>query len=663
MPSRCCVSIAKSGLKNELNKEEALQDFLGSFKTSLNNASVYFKEHPIFIRSIEDLKKKIDSLHKFMNPIKIGIAPRSLFIDGQNWEKVGVYKELASFFHLRKIESIEIREGTSREDLVFFLSKVSLPAKEIFKKGGPEAILDREGVSPLLVKGLDYSQLLGQEGTESKDIWAYLFQGIVRKPDARRLSEFADNFEKIIAKFQVNDLLTNKELQENIYKFISYLQGVDKDKFSHCSQEIARLILKDKLIPRDVPVDKLKVFLKDLSGDELAHTLWEELSADNNFDSLNFNVLRSLLDQKQNSEVAASLADKIRSNELLQSNPLAKKKIKELFSAVGTAADMESYQRSLSGLLKSTVFEETAKQGLEEGPLHRHYRFLILDLLREEKNKTRLLLLSEKLTEELNAILKNADTDCLKIFFDIVRNRKNDTLFNNIFEPFKKGIFNFMERALLDGSLAQGLECFADCQEESSLPSEYYINKIFNERKLNPFTLRLFLRFFPDALAHFCSNLQKKAQDLEFLRNVAQSLGLADSPLSKQILQHMFSFSHILVKMEVLKTMQKLHICPEEFLLPIIRGRDVSLKKEAFSLFLGDEKAERKALDELLGISNPWGLKNKLLLENIGLVIEAKAVHRAREHLLALSKKRFFWNSALRNKAREALEGVYATDS
>ena len=102
-----------------MTKEEALWDFLASLKTSLNNAAVYFKDHPVFLKSAEDLKAKTDSLLVFLSPIKIGISPNSLFIDGKNWEKSGLSKELASFFHFRKVETIEIKSGVSFKELIF----------------------------------------------------------------------------------------------------------------------------------------------------------------------------------------------------------------------------------------------------------------------------------------------------------------------------------------------------------------------------------------------------------------------------------------------------------------------------------------------------------------------------------------------------------------
>ena len=84
-----------------MNKEEALEEFFKSLRAALNNGSIYFPEHPVFIKSSQELKEKIDSLLHFLNPLKIGFAVDFLVVDGRNLEKAGLISGLAGFFHFR----------------------------------------------------------------------------------------------------------------------------------------------------------------------------------------------------------------------------------------------------------------------------------------------------------------------------------------------------------------------------------------------------------------------------------------------------------------------------------------------------------------------------------------------------------------------------------
>ena len=67
-----------------------------------------------------------------------------------------------------------------------------------------------------------------------------------------------------------------------------------------------------------------------------------------------------------------------------------------------------------------------------------------------------------------------------------------------------------------------------------------------------------------------------------------------------------------------------------------------------------EPNAEKKAAEMLLSMASPFGLKNKILEGNIRIIGDA-GLGEARDHLLRLSKKRFFWNKNLREEARRAL--------
>jgi hypothetical protein len=57
-----------------MDVNEKYSDFLKSLRIAVANSSVYFKEHPVFIKSVQQLKTKIDDILTFASSIKINIA-------------------------------------------------------------------------------------------------------------------------------------------------------------------------------------------------------------------------------------------------------------------------------------------------------------------------------------------------------------------------------------------------------------------------------------------------------------------------------------------------------------------------------------------------------------------------------------------------------------
>ena len=127
-----------------MQKEETLKDFLNTLKISFKNASMYGIEHPAFSESVGKLNNKINGLFRFLIPISLGFTSNSLFVDGRYWEKLQLYKEIASTFHFRKLKSIEIVEHSTNP--VEFVKNVLAPARVRGVK-----IVEREGKKIALI--------------------------------------------------------------------------------------------------------------------------------------------------------------------------------------------------------------------------------------------------------------------------------------------------------------------------------------------------------------------------------------------------------------------------------------------------------------------------------------------------------------------------------
>ena len=639
-----------------MNKEEAAADFLKALKVTLNTSSVYFQSHPAFIRSVEDLKKKIDLLFGFVEPAQISFMPHAACVADMRFEKASLYEELADFFHFRKIKRITMRSGLPMEELVYFLSQVSVPTKQILKEGGIENILRKQKLSYIAVETLDYHQLLDAEGEGYADIWKYMLGDIGQSADTRRVSQFTDNFPQIIAKFKSDDLYGDEELQENLYKFLEYLKNSDRGKFYQCAREVLMRAAAHKGSLSQGALERMRVFFKDLDPKELAQILLDELSASEDFNSSNFNLFIMLTQAGKHNEMFSSLKQSASSSGM---RPQAVKKIKELFLSSNLESMPQMYRAQLQELLKDMAAGKARSFSLDRDKLHIHYRFLILNLLADEKNKTMLSVMREKIIEEWELIAKDKDAEWIKRFLEVSKNGNH--LYNDTFSGFKKRVLNFIENAFLDGNDSPDFASLLGELNESTLKADDYLGKIFKENRITPLLLSLFFRFFPqDGVPVLRDRLKRGFSDIAVIKAVIESLSAVRCREGLETLKHIYSFAPLLMKIEALKAMDEVLPSDSEFLFSVLRSKNIFLKKEAFRLLARDKGACKRALDELTRIPNPFGIRNNILEKNIEIVAGQAKAAQVKECLSLLSKKRFFWNKKIREMARGALEGLDA---
>lgn len=638
-----------------MTKEEALYEFLRELRIVINNASAYSKDHPYFIKSVERFQQKISTLFDFLNPVKINIAPESLFIEEVSYDKSPLYLDLAQMFHMRKLKSIEFSKGVSFPELLDFLNRISLPKREILRQGGIQNILEinKQKNPHIHIEELDYSQFLKDEGEEFKDIWVYLFKDAVRKEAPAQINEFADNFEKIIGKFKARDLLEDEELRENLYNFLAYLKDKEKEKFYRCTKELLKFILKDKNLPREDELDKIKAFFQHLNKEDFADVLCHEILREDSFNYLSFKLFSRLIGEDAHQEVAFALKEKIKNTESLENDPKLRKRVRELFSGADSLFVPEFYRHALSSLFTGTPAAENFF--FDREALQINYFFLLLNLFAREDDKERLSLISGRILAEANRLIQKRRLEYLKFLWDVLtQKRKESPSLLEVFKDLDICIYDFIEKAGFLDKPPAGLEYFIDKIEKSVLGFNYYLENLFDEGKVTPFALRLLLKFFPEKLPQIYEELEKKQSDIDFLGKITGALKSVDSFLSESLLKHIFSFSNNVIKLEVLKAMRGLSRHDNEFLFSVLETEDIFLKKAALEALDKDEAARKTALEKLLSIPSPFGRKNKLLIENITL-IDGMGLKEAEEYLAPLARRRFFWNRSIRKKALQTL--------
>jgi len=635
-----------------MNKEEALDDFLRGLRIALNNASVYSKDHPYYLKSVENLKQNLDNILVYLNPIKINIAPAFLLIDGKFLEKATVYLELASFFHLRKIKSIEFREGINAEELTEFLSSASRPRKEILREGG----LKVRNNSHIQVEELDYSELLRGAGGDDRDVWAYLFKHAIKKQDHKEINEFADKFESIIKNFRLKDFAEDEGLREDLYNFLLYLKTHNRDKFKKCVQEMFKSLLRYKDLLEDQKFEKIRSLFKDLDLDNFSGIFWDQLSSDENFDILSFQLFSRLAGEERQKEIASSLFEKAPNKESLRKSPELIKRMQGLLSSADSQAVSASYRSMLTALLKDISFEKALS--FDRKILNSNYRYLILNLLVQEKSKKRLNLILEKLSAELPLISEERDFDYLRKIIDVLGKRKDFFSFISASQDFNMELSKIIESLAWEEGNAIAIDLI-DKLDKSWQGADFYLNKIFNEKRITACGLKLFLRLFPERMPYFYESLERMRSDVEFMVRIIDSLKKVDLPAARAVLKKIFFFSNEVIKIEILKAMQEMPELDEEFLFSILRQDNLILKKAAMVALAGDRQLRRKAIELILTVGSPLGIKNNVLLDNI-LIVDDLGLTEATSYLTALSEKKFFWNRKVRNKAQDLLRKWYA---
>ena len=636
-----------------MDKDKALEGFFKSLKLSLKNASIYTSEHPAFKESVKDGKEKIDTLLNFLSPIRIGIKADALLVDGKHFEKARTYEELAQIFHLHMIKSLEIQEGITPEELMAFITKIYLQPKDILKKGGFNQVLEAENITHLSVEELDYSQLLTGEGEEIKDIWSHLLREAIKKEDAKKISELAASFEKVAGHIKIEELLENEQFRTNIDQFLNQLKNMEQDKFRKCSKELLKSIISNKNIPPETKTTKARKFFKELSEEDVASTLLEEILTDKEFNALSFQIFCTLSEKRKHKKIASSFAEQFQKASIVHRSPEIRQKIKELMTGSTGEIIPEVYRQTLLSLLKDIHSEE--KISLDINLLQKNYRYFLLSMLDEEEKKKKVVSTLEKILVEWNSIIQDRDLEYLKYLVKILGKRRKELAFEPVLPQTNAKIISLIvDEAAKEKKAASEIEPLMTYLKGGFLSSRAFLIKIFEENKVNTQILRYFFELHPDSLNLFKKNLRIKSSDIEFLKTTIKSLGKIDTSASQEILNDILLFGTESIKIEALKAQQLSSAYDENRLIRILEGGSTPLKKEALGILASKETTREKALEKLLSIPSSFGTKNSILIDHIKIIQDA-GIKEAKDYLTTFSKRKFFWNKKLREEALKVL--------
>ncbi|MDD5060103.1 MAG: hypothetical protein PHY35_03175 [Candidatus Omnitrophica bacterium] len=630
------------------NKDEIIDQFFRSFKVTLTNSFSYSKDHPYFIKSVETFKSKLDEILAVLNPFKIGVTNTGLIVDGENLNKTGFYDEIARLFHQRKIKSIEIGSNISIEELVGFFSVISLSQKDIFKKGGIRSLLKENRLVNLVIEELDYSAFLQSSGQECADIWGYMLKEAALSNDAEKIEKMADDFGSFIKRSSEKDIVENEEMPANIRDFLSALKEKNIEKFNKCSREAFMWLLHNKNTLNAEKLEKLKPVFDSLDQENFSKLLWEGLTHEDNFDGLSLQLFSKISEQKNELKIAEGFLNKV--NQSITDNPNIVKKIKNLLSAVQGKELSAVYHNILESLIKDT--STWGGMVFDERQLRENYRYIILSMLATDKIDETLKLAASSLEKEFSNIIQDNSFIFLKELSDVLAQRRPENI--GVCIELEKKLSACVENIVLGQTLSSEQEFLVDLIRFPSQGVDFYLDKIFAESKANKQILVLFFKFFQDRSELFYNKLGERLQDMEFLTDLVRVLSQFEIPASPAILEYIYSSANELIKLDALNVMRRLKNPDRSFLKNQLSFGSFQVRKSVCSILITDENSKNSVL-ELLRLPSPFGRKNNLLMENMQIIYELE-IRDAVKDLQELGRRKFFWNSKLRNKAKQILK-------
>ena len=646
--------------------KELIDELLKQFKISLNNAAVYFKDHPLFKQSVSNTYRILEEVFFTLNPFSLGITADSLLVEDDLFKDERLYREIARHFHYRKVKKIVFFRGVTVEELSAFISIASKPFKELIKENGIKGWLTKENVSNIDVEELDYSELLGTaEGEERKDIWRFIIEKAYRKKRfSSEIKELAEHFEEVMSQFSSSDLVEDPSLISKIAEVIRYLKSEDIEKFKQCSKVLVKFVLDngDSLDKEEI-ASEVRRFLREIEPHTLSDILWEYNFESKKFDTFALEVFSKFLDGSTQEAIATSLKKKFIANRHILNNREVRKKFEVLVASFENKFVSSVYMSTLSTLIKE--MEMSGAIDFDPGEIFVNYLYFLLNALYLEEKHLKVELIVSRVMSNWDKILEVKDLVFVKNLIEVLDRKIRGSLDNRVVdvcEKAKNQINSSIEEIILDNISSmsgEDFDFFFSLISKSTLEPEMYIDKIMNEMSSRDRLIKLFNKFFPDKVGVLLKAIKESISTLGAAKQAVSILKYIGSAESLGIMKHIFNVGNAFIKIEVLKAMSGMEMIDEDFILKALRDKSVFIKKEALGvIILKAPHLKEKAVDALLNIFNPLGIRNNILADNIRMIGEEN-IKEARQKLIAIDKRFYLFGSrVLKEAVRKALEDL-----
>lgn len=638
-------------------RDELIVLFLRGLRIVLNNASAYAIDHPYFIKSVHEFREKITPVFDVLEPVWIHCAPDSLTVDGRTWQKNALYTDLAALFHYRKIKCIGFTRDVTVDELLVFFGVVGMPRRDFLRKGGCRHLLKGSSKN-IRVEELDYSGFLGEGGTVEVDVWVFLLGEALERDDTQKLKNLADTFGKVTAGLKPSDLAQDTELHDKIQSFMGYVKEHYHERLVDCTRELFGVLQRNKTGSKDEDIEKIKTFFREVDNESLARMLWDELAVNKAFDATSFLLYNRLIDRERHQAVV-DMVGSCASSRGVQETQLVAGRLSALLDSTGGDTFSPLYRKMLSGLVEHLAFNK--RIDFDRDRAHQNYLFILLSLLRIENNRERVADIGARIGKEWERIIQARAFDFITALSLLVAEKEKrgspDT--SASITELRTGISRFVETLIWEGSLPENQAVLLDSMTSSSLGADRFIAKMCDEEKVNASLVSVFLRLFPQAVPQLQEALTRKSHSVDFLVKFIGSLK-GGSAAAAGLLEYIYAVSNDFIKIEALKAMETLPAINEAFVFSSLAKSEYPLKRAAFSVLARRDSTRPRALEAFFNIQSFLGSANKLLLDHLSIVGELGLEKEAYTYLEALSRRPFFWNSPVRQRAKALLEKMYA---
>ena len=624
-----------------------IDEFLRSLKSALVNASVYFSNHPIFLRSLEDLQKKIAVLVGPAGKISLLFSPEEISLNDQPLEMNRFNRETADFFHRRKVLRLDINSAVGKEELSGFLALMASrsPSQVQAATESFAVAMAKVGIKNIVVQDLDYGSVLkAQDGTglNRETDWDDIVAAI--NGGATDISGFADDLLAMIPDLKMTELVKNEKLIASISKFIEHMKQKRDPRFAACLDKLLLVSTAGLKAIGSQDMDNVKKLFETVDIEDISAVIVDRLLGEAG-DQLRFDDVSRVVGPQRSKDLAQAIA--AGANSLYGGQAGLDQRLKDLFMVSSDPVIIEVY-RDL--LLKSSGSGSCAGHGLDWVTLSANYRYILLNLLvvQDTVDTTPIW---EKLLVACEEAIKEKDWAYAAVVKEALRVVQAGGWEPGFSHSLTRRINELAEESALGGDPSDCLALLVSDINMASRPWPEYADAVFVRNLATPAFLRLFFKFIPQKKDDFLERLKPRKDDIRFLVTMMQGLKSLPGEVSAPLYCQVYGFCGNFIKVEILRLLKGCGEPADKLFEEAAASGDAFLKREV--LQLADSPSVRENLAKIMFAASD----RQVLLENITISRENRFLE-ARPYLEALSHRKFFWNSIVRQAAQQALEKI-----
>lgn len=399
-------------------------------------------------------------------------------------------------------------------------------------------------------------------------------------------------------------------------------------------------------------LDKIKALFDSLCESDFSEILAKKILDPGALKRFNLDLFSKVIGTEKLGTVV-SLTVKTIENNFIGNKHNLKNQIEQLLNSIAEPAISGIYHNATAGLLNSLSAAEDIS--FDRNLIHTNYRLILLNLFSGETNADTFSIITKEIMQELKKMEQNIDFEYLGLLISALKKKKaGDSQAALRFSEIDKELIAIIEKSFLEEAVPDSFQHLIDYPESSVLGAQFYLGKIFDEGKINDITLKLLLKFFANDLSLFYDYLSKRCQDIEMTEKILAILKTIDHNKLLDILEQIYLFSHNYIKLEILRIIGERGQYHKDFLMEVLSKEDAPLRKEALITLMKDEKIKQEILENLFSIKSPWRIDAVNLLSNIRMIEELN-IRDARDYLVNLNKRIFFWNWEIKKKINNTL--------